>query len=233
MTFIQQFDQHRVINLAHRADRRQEVRQEFASQGMASYPNFYLATKPTEMPEGWVSLGTFGCFMSHLNVLREFLASKDETLLVLEDDIKFVNNPNALIQFLPEAWDIAYFGALNIEAPKGQGPFAVLSPTQMVMGAHCYAVNRKGAEAIVAFCERALTLPDGHPLGGPQHYDGAISMCRGQNHNLVTVIASPFVASQRASATDIHENRITKLDRLPVIGFALKMMRRVKNKLAA
>jgi len=67
------FDQIYIINLETRDDRRKEVEVELANIGISlSHPNVKLfrVKKPTDF-EGWPSAGTKGCFLSHLNILKD------------------------------------------------------------------------------------------------------------------------------------------------------------------
>jgi len=91
-SILAHFDQVRIINLASRADRKAECIQEFARWGLPmDNTRFYTATKPTVVPAYWQHLpaGVYGCFMSHLTVLKKFSQSNDSRLLVMEDDIQF------------------------------------------------------------------------------------------------------------------------------------------------
>jgi glycosyl transferase, family 25 len=49
-----------------------------------------------------------------------------------------------------------------------------------------------------------MQRPYGHPAGGPQHYDGALTMFRVENKDLVRLIAVPNCWRQRSSRSDIH-----------------------------
>ena len=225
MSFISYFDQHRVINLEHRTDRRQMAIVEFERHGQGQ-PDFFTTSKPKSAPTpDWPTVGAFGCFMSHLAVLRSFVESDAERLLVMEDDVKFFFQPDYLVDELRRLpWDIVYFGALNAPSTTDRG--LVLMPTDPgLIGAHCYSVNRKAARAYVCYLDAARARPGGHPLGGPQHVDGAFAMCQAQNPELVIRLCSPLLAGQHRTETDIHDDPVSQIKRLPVVRSLLRLIR--------
>jgi glycosyl transferase family 25 len=75
------------------------------------------------------------------------------------------------------------------------------------MTAHAYAVNGNVLPRLVKHLEKVMRRPSGHPEGGRQHYDGALSTFRAQNEDIKTVIVAPSVGRQRSSRSDITENR--------------------------
>jgi glycosyl transferase, family 25 len=235
MSFFHRFTTVRLINLVTRKDRLKECQAEFARHDLDATPVIpYFAVKPTTLPSNWegvLGLGVYGCFLSHLTVLREFMEFSEyesDTLLVMEDDIKFVGGLSGPI---PDA-DIVYYGRLNHPAPAEKG-WTALAPTNGVVGLHCYSVNRITAARLVAYLEQVIKRPDGHPMGGVQHVDGAVSMFRALYPDVKTVLCSPYLASQRSSATDLHESYITHLNALPIVGPALNLARKLKNRLAS
>ena len=50
-----------------------------------------------------------GCLMSHLSVIKKARENGLKQLLILEDDAKFIMNPNT-IKVPPEDWDMLYLG---------------------------------------------------------------------------------------------------------------------------
>jgi len=76
-----------VINLPSRADRREDFGRELAAAGM-SYADVRLfsAVRPDDA-NGFPSIGTLGCFLSHLGALRA--AEPGRPVLICEDDLNF------------------------------------------------------------------------------------------------------------------------------------------------
>lgn len=240
MNLFDKFDCVRVINLITRPDRKWECEAEFRKHNMPfQNVSFYPAVKPTEKPDNWANytLGCYGAFQSHLGVIKEFLRSEQKTILIHEDDIKLLQPRSQYLDLLPEGWDMLYFGRCDKASPKHpQSGWRWVSPSEGIQGLHAYALTRKGAQAIVEFLERAQTLQDGDPRGGVQHVDGAISMARGMRDaggelRIKAFILEPFICHFRASATDIHDTKMTRLAKIPGLAPLLNGARKIKNSL--
>lgn len=65
---------------------------------------------------GWTVVGTIGCSLSHLSVLKDAYDSNYETVWIMEDDIAIIDNPHKLSDLIeeldrivgPEGWDALY-----------------------------------------------------------------------------------------------------------------------------
>ncbi len=65
---------------------------------------------------GWTVKGTIGCTLSHLSVLKDAFDAGYQTIWVLEDDFKIVENPHLLSERIeeldrllgPDGWDVLY-----------------------------------------------------------------------------------------------------------------------------
>jgi hypothetical protein len=77
--------------------------------------------------------------------------------------------------------------------------------------------------------ETILARPQGHPLGGPMHVDGAYSTIRSQHPELATYAYAPVLGYQRSSRSDIARNHWW--DRTPVVSTAANYARRLKSSL--
>jgi len=111
------------------------------------------------------SAGEIGCFMSHIGVMRAFLASDAEHCLVLEDDAIFEPQFTRLFDGLQRSaseWDVVLLYGNHPGAPQ---PLARIDERHRLVGfftrqtgAVAYAVNRKAAQIYV---DRLLpmTLP--------------------------------------------------------------------------
>lgn len=228
------FDQIRIVNLPSRQDRRREVIEQLhkidltvGQDGIA----FFEAVRPAEA-NGFPSIGANGCFQSHLQLLKAALAANSQQLLVLEDDVNFVDNFSAGLADMLKAlqrwqWDICYLGhtfTLGNDKPPG---FSYCS--EPIATSHAYAINAKTLPLLIDYLETVLTRPPGHPLGGPMHYDGAMSMFRAQNPHIKTLILTPPVVYQRPSRTDIHD--LAFYDRLPGIRLLANWARKLKARM--
>ena len=225
-----------IINLASRPDRRQEMADQLATWGLTLQDpgvTLFPAIRPAEAFP-FPSVGAQGCFMSHLGVLTEAAQRGYETVLVLEDDCNFTRDCKAKLKSLTSSavgldWSIAYGGALRpIENVSVEG-WTPLLAHQPVMGAHFVVLRRKAILQLRDYLSAMLGRPPGDPKGGPMHVDGAISWFRRDHPEELTLLATPEIAFQRSSKTDIHLP--SWKDTVPVVRDAVALLRRLKNKL--
>jgi glycosyl transferase family 25 len=102
------------------------------------------------------SPGAIGASLSHLKAWQEFLKSDATLALIMEDDAELPATFAQMIvdgaKDLPEAWDIWLLGWNHDPKDKTMKTGAI-TPFREVLqfaGAHCYIVNRKAAQALVA-----------------------------------------------------------------------------------
>ena len=199
------FDRIVVINLAHRTDRRREMEEQLATVNMNA--EFFPASQMTELGD-WPSLGARGCFHSHYSVLKGSLGTGVRRILFLEDDLDFssalpVLEKRVLEQVAAQPWDFLYLGHVERTTALASGGFEILTWTSPVQTTHFYAVSERIIPRLVTFMEDVMSRPKGHPLGGPQHVDGAFSMFRAQNPDVRTLVLNPVLGYQRSSKSDI------------------------------
>jgi glycosyl transferase, family 25 len=97
-------------------------------------------------------LGELGCYLSHVEVMRLFLASRHEFALVLEDDVLLKNSLPAVLHGLMQKrtrWDVAKLSAVHSGTPM---PYLKVAPGHdlAVMltrctGSSAYIMNRSAA----------------------------------------------------------------------------------------
>lgn len=98
--------------------------------------------------------GELGCYLSHVEALRRFLASGAEAALLLEDDVLLQDSLPAVLSGLmahPARWDMVKLSAVHSGTPQ---PVLELAPGHQlaVMLSRCtaasaYLVNRRAAQA--------------------------------------------------------------------------------------
>lgn len=231
MSFIDYFDQTRIINMASRTDRRRETEEEFLRYQLPINTEkvcFFKAITP-DTPDGFPNIGARGCFMSHLTILEAAVKAKANTLFLLEDDIQFSNQISEYGQQATEAlgrtdWDIAYFGHLLASSSNDPHWKPVTEPMLL---SHCYAVNGATIEKLAKFLRQMLERPAGDPQGGPMHYDGALNTFLSQNKDVKAYYYSKNLGYQRPSKTDIHQSSV--IDRNPLIKPLANLYRRLKR----
>jgi glycosyl transferase family 25 len=173
--------------------------------------------------------GTKGCFLSHLAVLKQAQRDGVSSLLILEDDVAFSANEVAGMLAAVTAlnrmpWGIFYGGSL---VGQSSTPLSEIAPKDSVMLAHFIAFTQPVIEDLVTYLDAMLRRPAGSIEGGPMHVDGAYSWFRGSHPDIRAFAATPPIAHQRSSPTDIHERR--GLDRLPLLRYSLVPARFLKN----
>lgn len=209
------FDRVRIISLARRKDRREETLEELDTLGdRIDGPRigWFDALAPATA-DGFPNAAVRGCFLSHLSVLENALAAGVERLLVLEDDVAFIDDAPALLPGLlarldTTDWRMAYLGHGLPRAAGTPRWQAVSGPTPQ---AHCYAIHGSALADLVAFLRAILNRPPGHPEGGPMHVDGALSLFALAQPRGRALFATRSLAYQRPSRTDLH--RCSVIDR--------------------
>jgi GR25 family glycosyltransferase involved in LPS biosynthesis len=88
-----------VINLKERIDKREYIQKELKSKNLKY--TFYTATKNNDPKRG--------CLESHLQVIQNAIQKKVKYLLIIEDDLQFIENINTLKK-PPTNWDMIYLG---------------------------------------------------------------------------------------------------------------------------
>lgn len=209
------FDRTYVINLPERTDRLREVSAALKRINMPLNPGkveVFPAIRPQDSG-GFASTGAHGCFLSHLAVLKKAHDFKLSKVLVLEDDVEFVNVfprlwPSILTQLRSESWSFVYFGYFHIEGARLASRDTSVVQMRPFAGklrrTHAYAVDGSILESFIQHLDRILQRRPGDPEGGPMHFDGALNDFRSKNPRMLTLIAEPRVAWQRASHSDLH-----------------------------
>ena len=233
MQIIDFFERVYIVNLPERADRRMEMDAELGQYGLrvdGDKIRYFRAIKPDSAGE-FPSRGARGCFMSHLEILRDAARDQLSNILVMEDDLKIDErllqpHPGMLARLNQPDWDFAYFGHVLESLPQSDAPewIEYLEP---IATTHFYALNQKMIPRLGEYLETCLERPVGHPEGGPMHVDGAYSLFRSKRPGIVTLVANPSLGGQRSSRSDIFPNKW--YDRTPGFrGFA-GVARKAKN----
>ncbi len=119
-----------------------------AQRAALDEPAFHRKHGMTPLP------GELGCYLSHIDVMRNFLASDAEFALVLEDDVLLQDSLPAVLQGLMKhrtRWDVAKLSAVHRGTPQ---PYLELAPGHHLAvmlsrctGSSAYLMNRHAAEA--------------------------------------------------------------------------------------
>jgi glycosyl transferase family 25 len=231
------FDAIYLINLRERTDRRRELEAELCSIGLLPGDPKLIwqnAVRP-ETSGGFPSIGTYGCFLSHLACLQAASARKHTRILIIEDDARVPRSAvsrlrDALIGLKSSEWQIWYGGHLFIgnEQPNSHGWGVSVDRKIVIQKTHC--IGFQGAatiDSIRNFLELILTRPAGHIEAGPMHVDGAYNTWRSLNVGAVTRATIPPICIQRSSRSDVAT--IGMIDRYAVTRLIVRPLRKLRN----
>src|SRR4051812_14092949 len=109
-----------IINLESRRDRRTEMEGQLGRVGWGA--EFFPAVRPTDAGD-FQTIGTKGCFLSHLGVLKR-ASQNNRHLVIMEDDLNFVADFRdqwgpVYRKLKKENWSIFYPGHVIQSAPSG------------------------------------------------------------------------------------------------------------------
>ncbi|MEO0849206.1 MAG: glycosyltransferase family 25 protein, partial [Cyanobacteria bacterium J06648_1] len=160
-------------------------------------------------------IGCKGCFLSHLNVLKEVRMQGLKNVLILEDDLELRQDFQQyediiLAELTQQNWDIVHFGYCDSQKKDVSLPL-FQSFSGEIIGAQFYAVNQKFFDKLISFCEVLLERPVGHPDGGPMSIDGTFNVVKWKHPEITRLIAVPSFGGQRSSRSDISPSWFDKL----------------------
>lgn len=211
MSVFEHFERIRIINLPNRTDRRRAMDRELKKVGLSkcSRVGYFNAIRPANAGT-FTSTGAHGVYLSHRALLRE-AADNGVSLLILEDDCSF--NADAVASALVGDWDIFY------------GGYRAASPDNLQQSdiecAHMMGFTARSVRQISRYLE-ALE-PDGiHPP-----IDGAYVWFRRENPEVRTIFATPQMAYQRSSRSDIAD--LAWFDRIPIVREGASLARAILN----
>jgi len=154
-------------------------------------------------------------------------------VLILEDDAIFrtsmrsKENQQALVESMEKHdWDMAFLGH-PLKSELDSQNEGIIQSSEEFKWAHCYAVSAKGLPGLVDYLETMRERPVGHPEGGKMYVDGAMSLYRRLNKNVVCLIHNPAISIQRGSPSGIADQ--PWYDRLMVISNLAVWARRVRD----
>jgi len=206
-SLFESFDRIRVVSLPDRQDRRRSIARQLKNIGF----EFFDAYRVSE-PGPFSKAGSFGAYLSHLQILGE-AALRDESVLILQDDCIF--RPDAYGYQVPSC-DI-FYGSHG-------------SDEDCLIGAHCMGFSAPAAKLAKDYLLKLLDPtfpadpvaqmdPGFDPLIRPP-IDGALVWFRRAHPDLKTAFA--LLADQRRSRSDVSPGTV---DRLPVVREAARFTR--------
>jgi len=210
---LQTYDRVRIVSLRSRTDRRRQMRRQIRTMGPIEGERLrFVDAYSISEPGPFRKIGSHGCFLTYLQILRQ-AAAENESVLILQDDCNFL--PHARHHFVLPC-DV-FYGSHSSDADT-------------IIGAHCMGFSAKAAQKaatyLAAFYCSPAFKPDSYAASEPGFdplirppIDGAIVWFRRAHPELTTRFA--MLAYQRSSRSDVTPGL---LDRLPLVreaaGFA-------------
>jgi GR25 family glycosyltransferase involved in LPS biosynthesis len=190
------------INLDRRKDRWEECLTEFNKHNLGGIERF-VAIDGNDLPQvnsGFVTPSRLALVLTNVDILEKAIQENYQSILILEDDIEFtdeVSNISEYFKFLPEDWDMLYFGG-NHNQHMGIAPPKIINEKvcklHYTFSTHCVAINKKAFTTILNRLKKC---------------DNALDVIYVDLQNtLNTYSFYPMIATQRVSFSDI-ENRLT------------------------
>lgn len=114
--FLKNFDKIYCVNLARRSDRWETTKKEFERFGLLNVNRYEAIDGSTY---DWSNInsnllvGELGLIETHINIIKEAIENKYETILIFEDDVMFVDEFYKIDEYmnaLPSDWDMLYLG---------------------------------------------------------------------------------------------------------------------------
>jgi hypothetical protein len=172
------FDRVVVISLDRRSDRWRRFQETFPSDWPFAAPQRFVGIEGdlVTVPPWWKQGGgAWGCLMSHARIIEDCLRDGVERVLILEDDVVFVNDvaekAARFIGAVPDDWDQLYFGGQHLRDPRklNDGVYECAN----INRTHCHAVARKFMPRMYRYI---LNAPDyiAHPGHHIDHRLGAL-----------------------------------------------------------
>ncbi len=195
-----------LINLDIREDRLKRRREFFESAGVNDIVERYAAQRPDETEyKNYVigktdkhtgkpiSIGQYGCISSHLNIIKMAKANNWESVLVLEDDVEFINTEGideAVEQLNEVDWELFYLGS-NTHEPLQKVNNNLLRLTKGY-ATHAIAYHKRFYDQIInAFENREISVID-------------VWLSDNVQSNHKSYCSYPIAAIQENDFSDIH-----------------------------
>ena len=122
---------------------------------------------------------TLGCAMSHLNVWKKFLKTKEQYCLILEDDVIFYkkniqninynlyNDITNILNYTPKDFDLLYLGCFDSNIFKyamtllsNAGSFKkinkYINKPSVALATHAYIISRKGTKRLIKLLDHNI-----------------------------------------------------------------------------
>lgn len=194
----------RIINLAHRPDRRAAVSQNLKESGFQEFQIIDAVNGHKKFPElSPVTAASLGCELSHIQALKSPTALRTLAIMICEDDLEFLSKPAEIETCIAEFLQNPSLDVLSISGRPRGGSIPISDNLRIVVGLvgrGAYLVKVSAVPPLVAeFSKGAKRLAKGRLSG-----KGDL-MWRGLQQSKM-FFASPTIdlAQQSAGFSDIE-----------------------------
>ena len=205
------------INLDHRNDRKEHVETQLSNIGLQGVQRFSAIKMEN---------GAIGCSMSHLKLLQHALQSSLDHILIVEDDIEFldpelfINQLNSFFQKKARSnWDVVLFAGNNMPPYENVDDTCVrVSRCQTTTG---YLVNGHYIEKLLNNVKMGLTNLLRHPEKHSQYAIDKHWFLLQEVHQWFLI--TPLTVVQREDYSDIekrvvhYHKAMTDLDKAEIM----------------
>jgi glycosyl transferase family 25 len=205
------FDRIAIIHLPERQDRYRAIHRELAAVGIdVASPKVSIPAPPMPAdPNGFPSRGVYGNFLSHLGIIEAAYSDGADSVLVLEDDAMFSTAFHAKQSGIARSlfkggWDQVFIGHSIDSQQLPTSPSGLVRFQGDFFWAHCYGVHRRLMPRLITYLRGTIEREAGDVLGGKLYIDGAYSLFRRFNKDMVCLLASPRLSIQRGSASSLN-----------------------------
>lgn len=144
------------INLDRRTDLNKRMRQELANIGINAerFPAFDIKQMNGKF-HYMREKGHVGCLLSHINVILLAKYRKLDSVLILEDDAKFVHDVNerweSIEKDIPDDWDVLFLGSWSRPRDPSHNLYVKgeVFKTSYALLTHAYAVRQKAYDKLL------------------------------------------------------------------------------------
>jgi GR25 family glycosyltransferase involved in LPS biosynthesis len=139
---IEDFDKIFCINLEKRKDRKSQCDEIFDRYNLqVEYVKAFDGSQIVDTKG--LKPGAAGCCMSHQYIYKKMKENNYKSILILEDDVEFHTNFKKLFneyyKYVPENWNLLFFGGSHNEEPKKINEY--VHKLKKTFTTHCYAVK--------------------------------------------------------------------------------------------
>lgn len=158
--FIKNFDKIYCVNLNRRPDRWDEVQKEFERVGLSGIERYEAidgATYDWSNVKSHLLAGELGLIETHINIIKEAIDKKYESILIFEDDVYFIDEfskINEYMEALPSDWDILYLGGNHVYGRPPEHVNDKILRLNKTYTTHAIAIKSTLFETILAMTEK-------------------------------------------------------------------------------